>query len=358
MENQYLYIAGIGMVSPVGGNTEMTSVAIKAGISAYELSDFETESGEAIKMALVPDEIINEIEFETQLTLAEGDRYKARHDRINIMACMAIQEACHGISSDKSVPLLMAKSEYGYDQAELSSLTENIANNIDLWQIGDISRSIYTGRSAGLEAISMVFDYLYQAPHDYYIVGGSDSYFDHDFIKEMSSNKRLLHRSNPDGFAPGESAAYLVLTTEPSLALKKNGYIMALSPPGIDDEPGHLNSDLPYKGQGLDSAFKKALVNADNHSVNIIYSSMNGEHFWSKELGVAQMRSSAIFSQQVEVIHPAENIGDIGAATSSMLIALAAEQLWQDEQSISSLVYASADNAKRAAMVINKVLVS
>ena len=356
MAKQQLYIAAMGMVSPIGGNVEMTSAAINAGISAYELSDFESDSGEPIKMALVPDEIIDEIEVETSLTLLEGNRFKARHDRISIMAAMAMQEACRGIESDKSVPLLMAKSEYGYEQAELSSLTENIANNATLWKSGDINRSFYSGRAAGIEAISLIFDYLYEGDHDYFIVGGSDSYFDDHLINQLADSGRLLFSNNPDGFAPGEAAGYLVLTRKPDLALVNNGQMIALNTPGIADEVGHLNSDLPYKGEGLDQAFKRALINAQNKNVSTIYSSMNGEHFWAKELGVAQLRNQRAFSEDVAVIHPAENFGDIGAATSAVLLALAANDLWQDKQAKSSLVYASADNAKRGAIVIEKVL--
>jgi 3-oxoacyl-[acyl-carrier-protein] synthase-1 len=356
MAQQQLYIAGIGMVTAVGGNAEMTAAAVKANMSAYELSDFDSACGEPIKMALVPDEIFDEIEVETNLTLAEGDRYKARHDRISIMAMISMQETCNGIQSDKSVPLLMAKSEYGYDQTDLSSLTDNIAGNVTLWKSGDISRSIYSGRAAGIEAIGLIFDYLYDGDHDYFIVGGSDSYFDNELINQLADNGRLLYSSNPDGFAPGEAAGYLVLTRKPELALVKNGQMIALSPPGIADEVGHLNSDLPYKGEGLDEAFKKALSRSKNNGVSTIYSSMNGEHFWAKELGVAQLRNKAAFCEQVEIIHPAENFGDIGAATGPVLLALAADNLWQDEQANSSLVYGSADNARRGAIVIEKVL--
>lgn len=356
MAKQQLYIAGIGMVTAVGGNAEMTTAAVKASISAYELSDFDSKSGEPIKMALVPDELFDEIEVETNLMLAEGDRYNARHDRISIMATMAMQEACTGIESDKSVPLLMAKSEYGYEQTDLSSLTENLASNVELWKSGDISRSIYSGRAAGIEAIGFIFDYLYDGDHDYFIVGGSDSYFDDGLINQLASDGRLLHDNKADGFVPGEAAGYLVLTRNPELAQVMNGQMIALNPPGVADEVGYLNSDLPYKGEGLDEAFKKALINYQNKNVSTIYSSMNGEHFWAKELGVAQLRNKAAFMENVEVIHPAENFGDIGAATGPVLLALAADNLWQDEQANSSLIYASADNAKRGAIVIEKVL--
>jgi 3-oxoacyl-[acyl-carrier-protein] synthase-1 len=175
-----------------------------------------------------------------------------------------------------------------------------------------------------------------------------------ELLNKLDDDGRLLYTSNPDGFVPGEAAGYLLLTTKPELALVKNGYMIALSPPGIADEIGHLNSDLPYKGEGLDKAFKQALINHQQHNIKTIYSSMNGENFWAKELGVAQLRNKVAFSEQVNVLHPAENYGDIGSATASVLIALAASDLWQNKQAKNSLIYSSSDYAKRGAIVIEK----
>lgn len=355
MTQRKLYIAGVGMITSVGPTAEMTTSAVNANISAYAYSDFDSACGEPIKMALIPDGIFDEIEVESNLTLAEGDRYSTRHDRISIMATIAMQEACANISSENSVPLLMAKSEYGYDQTDLSSLTENLANNVSLWKSDDINRSVYSGRAAGIEAVGFIFDYLYDGLHDYYIVGGSDSYFSDELINKLDNDDRLLYANNSDGFVPGEAAGYLLLTTKPELARVNNGCIIALSPPGIADEVGHLNSDLPYKGQGLDKAFKQALIDHQQQNISAIYSSMNGENFWAKELGVAQLRNKIAFSEQVNVLHPAESFGDIGAATSSVLIALAASDLWQNKQAKISLIYSSADNAKRGAIVIEKI---
>lgn len=358
MSQPKLYIAGIGMITPVGATAAMTNAAVKASISAYSFSRFDSEDGEPIKMALIPDEVFDCIETETSITLLEGNRYSARHDRISIMAAVALQEACDGLSSDNSVPLLMAKSEYGYDQTDLSSFSENLASNGELWQIGDISRSIYSGRPAGIEAVSFIFDYLYEGVHDYYIVGGSDSFFDDELINKLDDDERLLYAHNPDGFAPGEAAGYLILTSKPELALVKNNAIIALTPPGISEELGHLNSKLPYKGEGLSLAFNKALIDCQQQKIKTIYSSMNGENFWAKELGVAQLRNKSALSEQVEIKHPAENFGDIGAATSPVMIALAANDLWQAEKEKVSLIYCSSDNAKRGAIVIEKIAVT
>lgn len=352
-----LYIAGIGMITSIGGNAQMTTAAVDAGISGYALSDFDSHTGEPLKFSLISDAIFDDIEVETGLQLDQGNRFNMRHDRITIMATIALKEACSNLKSDKAVPFIMAQSEYPYDKTDLSSLTDNLANHVSPWVDSKLTRSFNSGRPAGIEAIDMVFQYLYDSEHDYFIVGGSDSYIDETLINQLDAENRLLYMNNGDGFVAGEGAAYLVLTQKPALALVKNDHIIALNPPGIADEQGHFKSELPYRGDGLDRAFKKALINYQQQRIDSIYSSMNGENFWVKELGVAQLRNKAAFSAQVNIEHPAEYFGDLGAATAPVLISLAADNLWKNEQASSHLIYSSSDSAKRGAIVIEKMQV-
>lgn len=349
-----LYIAGIGMITPVGGNAQMTAAAVEAGVSGYVLSDFESKSGEPLKLALISDDIFDKIEVETGLELDLGNRFNMRHDRITIMATIALQEACSKLKSDQAVPFIMAHSEYPYDKTDLSSLTDNLVTHVPPWIDSKLTRSLSSGRAAGIEAIDMVFNYLYDSEHDYFIVGGSDSYIDEGLINKLDAEDRLLYMNNADGFVAGEGAAYLVLTKKPELALIKNNQVISIAPPGISEEQGHLNSQLPYKGEGLDLAFKAALKSPIKQKVSTIYSCLNGEHHWVKELAVAQMRNKPFLSEQVEIMHPAECYGDIGAATSPMLVALSAYNLWNTKNIDTHLVYSSSDGPRRGALIIEK----
>lgn len=354
-KDKKLYIAAVGMITAIGANAEMTIAAVNAGVSGYMLSDYESRSGAPLKMALIDNAIIDNIQVETPLHVAEGDRYNMRHDRITIMANIALQQLCKQAKSTQAVPFIMAKSEYNYDHHNLSSLTDNLVDNMAPWIKSELSRSFYSGRAAAIEAIDMIFNYLYDSGHDYFIVGGSDSPCDHSLLEKLDCDGRLLCSDNSDGFASGEGAGYLLLTTRPELAQVKNGTIIALNPPGIAEEKGHIYSEFPYRGDGLDKAFKNALTNNKQQTISAIYSSMNGERFWAKELAVAQLRNKKYFTEDVHVEHPAEFFGDLGAATASILIALAAENLWQNKTAQSHLVYSSSDSAKRAVVVLEKM---
>lgn len=354
-----MYLAGIGMVTPLGINTAMTAAAVRAGVSAYAETEYTGQHGLPVTMAAVPAAVFDEVEAD----IDEGDCYDTCHDRILKMAIIAIREACSRQSTKQPVPLLLAKPEASTDAGKMDSeglvpLLPTLEQNCKPWISAQQCRMFYSGRAAGLEAIGFAFRYLYDQPNDFVLIGGSDSYRDYARLNSLSDANRLKVASCLDGFVPGEASGFLLLTRRPELALSRNGHIVALHPPGIAEEAGHFYSKDPYRGDGLDQAFKKALgQDPPPNAIHSIYSSMNGEYHWAKEYGVAFTRNRDAFKDPVGIEHPADCYGDLGAATSPVLIALAAEHLFRDAKARSHLVYSSSDRGKRGAIVMEKVAI-
>lgn len=348
-----LYIAGMGMITPVGANAPMTAALIDAKMSAYAETDYIGQDGQPVIMAAVPDLVFQEVEAE----IGEGDKFNTRHDRVIKMAIIAIREACAQRTTKQPVPLVLAMPHGQADEEGLTPLIQNLERNCKPWINTEQTRRIHSGRAAGIEAIDFVFRYLLDSPHEFFLIGGSDSYQDYARLGPLADRERLLVVGAQDGFAPGEAAGFLLLTRSPKLALAREGNIVALHPPGIAEEPGHLYSEETYRGDGLDQAFKQALTNYNNpqQKIHRIYSSMNGEQHWAKEYGVAFIRNKDHFHEQVEIEHPAEYYGDIGAATAPVLIALAAEHLFNTAKATANLVYSSSDHAKRGTVVVEKI---
>ncbi len=349
-----LYIAGTGVITPVGANAAMTSAAINADMSAYSSSYFTTKAGEKITMARVPDEVIGAFSG----TFDEGSCFNPRHDRVTKMAILSLQQACAQASTEQAVPLLLAMSEPKTDSEGLSSFIDNLASNLKPWVNAELSRNMYSGRASGMEALDFAFEYLYDEKYPYILVGGSDSYEDSSRLMPLEEDGRLLTPSAPDAFAPGEAASFLLLTPSIEKAEQRKGQVVALSAPGMSDEAGHLLSETPNRGDGLDQAFKKALINQTDNSIHSIYSSMNGEHYWAKEYGVAYLRNQKAFKDPVRIEHPADCYGDLGSATATTLIALAAEHLFNTGKAQAHLIYSSSDTAKRGAVVLEKLNVA
>ena len=342
-----LYLAGTGMVTPLGRNTATTFASVNAGISAYTVSDYYNKHFVPITVTAIPAGVFNE----TEIDVSQGEA--GRRARINKMASIAVHEACSAHDIKKPVPLVIAMPEN--DAENTSGLIQSLVKNCQPFISVPSSRSIHSGRASGMEAIAFAFDYLYNTPNDFILIGGSDSYLDDHRLSALIAQDRLLSESGTDGFAPGEAAGFLLLTRHPELALQRNGFVIAINPPGIAEEIGHLHSEAPYRGDGLDQAFKRALSYYHGKNIHSIFSSMNGENHWAKEYGVAFLRSRTAFQTSVKLEHPADCYGDLGSASAPVLIALAAEHLFKHARANAHLVYSSSDTAKRGALVLEKI---
>jgi len=349
-----IYIAGMGMITPVGANTAMTAAAVRAGVSGYQASRHFNQQSQRITMASVPDEFFASMRVEIE----EGNGYSEQYDHIIKMAILALREALSGQAIVKPVPLILTIPETlpGITYIEPNALIKNLVYQKDLPLHADLTRWIDNGRASGIQGLELAAHYLYHQKTDYVLLGGSDSHKDATRIRTLDKEGRLLAPSSKDGFAPGEGAGFLLLTRHPEKALTRNQHIVALNPPGVSQEPGHLYSGDTYRGNGLDQAFKQALNGYTSNAIAGIFSSMNGEHHWAKEHGVAFIRNQAHFRDPVKIEHPADCCGDLGSAAGPILIGLAAEALFkQPGGPATHLVYSSSDGATRAAVRVEKL---
>ncbi|WP_075186368.1 hypothetical protein [Teredinibacter haidensis] len=352
-----LYIAAIGMLTPLGYNSAMTSAAVGAGISAYKLSDYRSKSGRAIRTSPVPEEI-----FSLDVDVEKNATYRPQYDRVIKMAALALQDVEKELSKPikKAIPLILALPESipNVDQTPPHLLLNNILKLSDIPIDGSKVQGVPTGRAAGLQALELAERNLFQLGDDFVLIGGSDSYINLSFINHLEEQDRLLFEGKIGGFVIGEGASFLLLTRHAEHAMQQDNHIIAINPVGIADEHGHIGSDEPYRGDGLDQAFKQALANYSGHKIDAIYGSMNGEAFWSKEQGVAQTRNHQFFTDNLAIEHPADCFGDLGAAMGSTLIGVSALALLDDKRHNAHLVYSSSDGAKRAAVIVEKISIT
>jgi len=349
---QKAYIAGIGMITSVGANTAMTAASVNAGISGYQVSTFFNQQRQPITMSAIPSEVYTLVEVEIE----EGAHYSIQYDHIIKMAVIALREAISSHSFAQPIPLVLAIPEDANDNyIPANLLITNLLKQKDLPLRADRIRFMSTGRAAGIQGLELALHYLYQQGESHVLLGGSDSYWNASRIYELDKFERLLASNRMDGFAPGEGAGFLLLSRDPKDAMSYDNYSIALSQPGNSQEVGHYYSEQPYRGDGLDQAFKQALSGYTGKRVQAIYTSMNGENHWAKEYGVAYTRNKAAFSETVKTEHPADCFGDLGAAMGPVLLGLAASSLFKQSGVATHLVYSSSDRAWRAAVRMEKL---
>ena len=348
-----VYVAGIGMITPVGFNADMTAAAVRAGVSGYTISGYKNWACKPITMATVPDEALPGICDD----LDTSEAISVQIGRMLMMATIALEQVLEFYPDDKPLPLMLAvpESDPELEVPMSHAFIELLMTQTNIALDRANCRMIGAGRAGVIAGIDMAVKYLGQGVSDYVLVGGVDSYQDHDVLLKLAEQDRVMAEGSQEGFVPGEAAGFLLLTGKKNLAQQFGKYKIGISVPGLAQEVGHMYSEATYTGEGLANAVRTALDNHAGSRVNRIYSSMNGEHFWAKEHGVAMIRNTAELNELVTTEHPADCFGDIGAAMGAVLIGIAGLTLVKEGKAQSSLVYCSSDRAPRGAVCLELV---
>lgn len=345
-----VYIADTQLITAAGPTSHANFCAHRAGINTYQFANYHTQDHCQVVLSLVPEAM-----FPPLADTLEDSPLSARDERLIQLAAASAQQMFAAYKS-APVPLIMAGPQNypGFTNQLPGQFFKCLSMQAPLPIEYATSRIICTGRTGMLEAIRLARHYLANGPYPCVLVGGVDTPRHSDWLHFLDRDDRLKCErasSAGDSFVPGEAACFLLLTSNPALALDYNGYRICLTEPGFADEPGHLYSSQPYLGDGLDSAVKQALAALpDGYTIDAVFSSMNGENVWAKELGVAMTRSAHRLKQHNHQ-HPAECYGDLGAAAGGALISLAAHYATA-RQPQNCLITASADTEYRAAICV------
>jgi 3-oxoacyl-[acyl-carrier-protein] synthase-1 len=349
-------ILSVGMVTPVGASAAQTAASLRAGIGRLGESYVSDRFGKPMVMGLV------DLEQLPPLVEALEDReIPIRHERLARLGGVALRETLASAPHDP-LPLLLgiaepraqARSAIGEEMIEI------LATQSGLRFDEGCSRVYPLGRAAGLVALGDGLDLLARGRAGAVLVGAVDSYLDMPLLEALDGEGRLRTGEVSDGFVPGEGAAFLLLTRaspDVSLGRRHGGLPLArVAGVGRAREAGHLYATEPHRGDGLAAAFR-AVLDAGARgparaAVTSIYAGLNGESYWGKEWAVAQIRNADRLADPVRIAHPADAMGDAGAALGPVMLGLAALDLARGRDAGPVLVWAASDHGERAAALL------
>ena len=340
-----------GLITPVGLGSGQTCAAIRAGVPGFRETPVHDKNFEPFVMALFPDEELPELE-ESLSEVAPG--LTARQARMLRLAAPALAEALEGIAEPGGVAVFLAGPEPLEDRPDpmagefLSYLARQAGVDFDL----AASRTFPTGRAGGLLALQAAIQALESGQAERVLVGGIDTYLDLYLLGTLDQQSRIQSSQVMDGLIPGEAAAFLLVSDPSSEGVEPLAGVLALA---VADEPGHRGSEEPYRGDGLANAFSAALAESGNGGViQTVFAGLTGENLGAKEWGVAFLRNHASFAEEHRLEHPADCVGDTGAASGPLMLALAALGLHDGSVEGPCLVWCSSDGSGRAAATLGK----
>jgi 3-oxoacyl-[acyl-carrier-protein] synthase-1 len=217
------------------------------------------------------------------------------------------------------------------------------------------SQLVATGRAAGLMSIEAALAALERDPGATLLVGGIDSFLDLRLLSELDAEGRILGSHVMDGFIPGEGAAFLILKDAAAAADVEGGPAVIVHAATSVLDPGHRYGTEPARGEGLANALTKmrGTLGEPLPPVSTTFAGFNGESFEGKIWGVARLRHSDFFSPDMTMQHPADCIGDTGAAAGAILTAVAASALAKGVRKGPALIWAASDFEPRACALLS-----
>lgn len=323
------------MRTSVGLDAPSSCAAIRAAIDNFQETRFVGPSGEWIVGAEVP--------------LEQPWRGIAR---LATMLVGPLHECIDAASvASHSIPLLLCTAEpdrYGrLDglEAPLLRIVEDALGK-PLWPEPKIIAHGHVGAAVALLRAETM---LHDEGHPFVIVAATDSYLLARTLTTLGEQGRLLTPDSKNGFIPGEAAAALLLTS------KAQAGDMILHRPGFAVEQATILSEEPLRGDGLSSAFKDALAHAGiaMHECDYRMADVSGEQYAFKEAILALMRVLRVMKPEFDIWHPADCIGDVGAALLPCMlgVSLAAHRK-RYAPGPNVIVHAGNDDGKRAALVM------
>jgi 3-oxoacyl-[acyl-carrier-protein] synthase I len=341
------FITASNVLCAGGRGTEQLWATVRAGISCIKRSSVIDRNFDAISMGLVPEDVLPPLPPKL-----ESKPLPASVRRMLRLAAPTLSALLEESGPQGAVPIFL-----GLPELEIAALpwADEFLTNLGEFAGKPIdpasSRIFPAGRAASLMALEAALAHLKQDPQTRVVVGGVDTYFDLRRVANLDLEQRILGPRVMDGFIPGEGAAFFVLKSEGS---DSAATVVKVEGAASAEDPGHRYGTDPALGQGLSEAMEKLrAASPDAPKVGSTFAAFNGENFEAKLWGVARLRHSDFFLPDAIMRHPADCIGDTGAASGALLMALAAHALSSCQQDGSTLVWAASDREPRACALLS-----
>ncbi len=305
---QPVAVLASGMVTAVGLNAPSTCAAIRCAIDNFSETRFMDRGGEWIIGAQVP------------LEQPWRGLPKLLH-----MVVPAIQEclAHAGNVRPEMIPLLLCVAEKERP-GRLAGLDDQLFHDIEA-ELGvhfhRHSGVIVRGRVAGALGVMEARRLIYEEGVPFCIIAGTDSFLVAATLDSYEQADRLLTSKNSNGFIPGE-AGTAVLIGSPKGGPEPELLCVGL---GTGQEKATIVSEEPLRADGLVAAFRAAFAEAGCTigDVDFRVTDSNGEQYWFKEAALAVTRTIRVIKHGFDIWHPADCIGETGAAIGPCALGVA-----------------------------------
>lgn len=339
-------VVGTGAVTAVGVNAPMTAASVRANLNRFHESYLIDKAGEPMLLAVAS--FIDERLRGPERLLALG--VPAAKEAVALLK----QRVARYKQPRLRVLLGIAAPRPGWDVKNERGILERLEAEMEVPFSKTDRFVIPTGHAAGLLGIEHAAAMITSGNAEFVLVGGVDSYYDPETLEWLDSCKRLHSEENKDGFVPGEGAGFCLLS---SVAAARRYELLPLAivrsaVSGVEPHP--FTSEGICIAEGLTRTLHRALrVLGHDERADWTLCDMNGESYRGIEWLYSYLRTGSKHCDPLEIWHPVDCYGDIGAA-SGLVLAGIAVAAWQrgSARGPRCLIWTSSDGPQRSAALL------
>jgi 3-oxoacyl-[acyl-carrier-protein] synthase-1 len=343
-----LGIDAVAAISPVGHDLLQTCASVRAGINRFashpvlECASGDPEAEEPVEPLVIglskrfPDEIEAPERLIAMLLTCLNDMLLAEEIGASDLATSAFLLA---LPPDDA-----AVAEWELRECFAPALWERAGLPAPV--VFETSQSGHTGM---FELCGRAFDLLQEGAVESCYVAGSDTYNAGARVALLDDSKSLHSSRGLDGFIPGEAVSILRLSPP-----QAGSPVALLERPAFGREPQPATSDRHSTGQGLAQSIREV---SRGRRWDRVYCDLNGQSYRFAEWGLMRVRLTAELADDLALVHPADCLGDVGAATGGILVGCAVQALQRGYAGAPhALLWTASDDGARASLCVRDVL--
>ncbi len=330
-----LAVTGAGLATPLGLTTAATVAALRAGVAGFgEVAGILGAAGEPLIGAAMPG----------------GPAGVWDAERLKPLAVAVCREALASVPADRRrrlrVAALAPEPQRPGAAFRDPAFWRDVAAEASASRPVEV-RIIEGGNAAGAAALAGFRDLTDGCG----LIVGFDTLLSLPALAYLERGLRLKSADRVRGVIPGEACG--AVAVERADAVPAGAALCLVDGAATAEEPVPVASDDPCLGGGLTTAIREALRDAGRAGADVqrVYCDLNGEVYRAHEWMLAQCRTL----DGPEVVHPADCVGDVGAASVPLLIAAAAAA-WRRGHARWDrvLVFGSSDFGLRGAVCLSR----
>lgn len=351
MSSANVVVTGIGMTTPVGLTAAQSCAAVRGGIAAIT-------------------ELEHRVEIEYEPTPVMGCAIGAVTDgylglgRWSRLATSALRDlmattrlSAEELGASALYLALPPLNRGGIDARVPQSLGTRIGEWLKAPGLSGRTYMFPYGHAAAAGAFAMALQHIGGGAVERGIVCGVDSLVEPETLDFLLSKRRLKIGDHVDGFIPGEAAACLLLERASTATARGASPLAVVDAAGTAMESSTVWADAPSTAVGLSDAVRSAFAQLPNRGTDtgLVICDLNGESYRAKEYGTTAVRALAKTTASWALWHPADCIGDTGAAAFTVSACIGVRALAKDYAKTNrALVIGSSDDGLRGALSLRR----